>query len=64
MPMVTVVKENKDGGSHARGMEVARGLARGQQGGVKAQDEVRQDTKQLPSSGSAGARGNSTRKPW
>jgi hypothetical protein len=43
MPVVTVVKENKEGGRHARGME---DMARGQPG-VKAQDEVEQDTRQL-----------------
>jgi hypothetical protein len=43
MPIVTVVKENK-GGRHVRGTE---GTARGQQGGVKAQDDVEQDAMQL-----------------
>ncbi len=43
MPIVTVVKENK-GGRHVRGTE---GTARGQQGVVKAQDDVEQDAMQL-----------------
>jgi hypothetical protein len=65
MPIVTVVKENKEGGMHVRWME---DMARGQQGRVKAQYEVEQVTKQLvrdgPSSGPAGAREHTTRKPW